>query len=121
MTQTTEVLFADDSATVRYMVKDYLESEGFTTLEGTNGREALKLFKDSEPDLVLLDLQMPEMDGFSVCSAIKDESDVPVIILTSMDEESDKEWAEDQGADSYLTKPVDKKELISEIQQFVST
>jgi CheY-like chemotaxis protein len=114
--RSTKVLFADDSATVRLTLKKYLQSAGFTTEESSDGREALEKFKSFNPDVVLLDLQMPIIDGFNVCEAIKEDTDTPVIILTSMDEESDKDWALSHGADRYLNKPIDQDELVNEIE-----
>jgi len=111
-----KVLFGDDSATVRMMLEKYLENEPYEASSASDGRETLKKFQEEKPDVVILDLQMPVLDGFSVCKAIKEDSNVPVIILTSMDEESDRDWALSQGADEYLTKPVDKEELLETIR-----
>ena len=106
------ILFADDSATVRYIVREYLESEGYSLIEASDGKQALRLIKNRDPDLVLLDLQMPEIDGFAVCEAVKNDLDIPVVILTSMDDETDRDWAMECGADEYLTKPVDQEKLL---------
>lgn len=113
------ILFADDSATVRYLVREYLGDDGYDLLEAPNGKRALELIRERRPDLALLDLQMPEIDGFAVCEAIKQDLDIPVIILTSMDNEADRDWAMDSGADEYLTKPVEREHLLATVHQFL--
>lgn len=114
-----KILIGDDSATIRMMLEKYLEEERFESSTASDGREVLEQFRKVEPEVVILDLQMPVLDGFSVCKAIKEDSSVPVIILTSMDEDSDRDWALSQGADAYLTKPVEKEELLDTIRKFV--
>ncbi len=114
-----EIIAADDSATIRHIIKKYLEDK-HKVRTATNGREVLEKFKESPPDLFVLDLQMPVLDGFAVCEAIKKDTNLPVIILTSMDEKTDKDWAKSMGADKYLTKPVDEDELLTAVEELLN-
>ena len=113
-----KILVADDSATIRLLLKKFL-SEKYEVIEAENGRQTLKKFKKEMPVLLVLDLQMPIIDGFSVCEAVKKDTDVPVIILTSMDEKFDKEWAGKQGADMYLKKPVNREQILEAVEKYI--
>ena len=122
MNEQYKLLLIDDEAQFRFMTKMGLESNGFTVLEASDGKEGLKILATEKPDLVLLDLNMPEPDGHKVCDIIKsDESlkHIPVIILTTSDELSDKLNRLEGGADDYITKSADPKERAARIRAVI--
>lgn len=112
----TSVLVVDDEKALRDFVRRNLEIRGFQVFSAGNGLEALALFQNNVVDLVVLDLMMPHMDGLETVRRIRQESLVPVIILSALGEEDDKVRALDMGADDYLTKPFGVGELLSRIQ-----
>lgn len=110
------ILIVDDEARIRDVVRMNLEMEHYRVLEAANGIEALEQLRDYLPDLVVLDVQMPEMDGFETLRHIREVSTVPVIMLTVMQTEQDKIRGLDLGADDYLAKPFSPRELLSRIR-----
>lgn len=110
------ILVVDDEARLRDVVRMNLEMEHYNVLEAANGLEALELLRDHLPDLVVLDVQMPEMDGFETLRHIREVSTVPVIMLTVLQTERDKIHGLDLGADDYLAKPFSPGELLSRIR-----
>jgi len=112
----TNILVVDDEKKIVEIVRAYLEREGFKVTSVCDGRTALGLARRQHPDLIVLDLMLPEMSGFDVCRALRKESDVPIIMLTARDETTDKIVGLELGADDYVTKPFDPKELVSRIK-----
>jgi DNA-binding response OmpR family regulator len=110
------ILFVDDEATLRETVVDALEAEGFRVLAAADGREALTRFRADHPDLILLDLMLPELSGIEVCRIIRAESGVPIVMLTAKDSELDKVVGLELGADDYVTKPFSLRELSARIR-----
>lgn len=110
------ILIVDDEARIRDVVRMNLEMEHYRVLEAANGIEALEHLRDYLPDLVVLDVQMPEMDGFETLRHIREVSTVPVIMLTVLQTEQDKIHGLDLGADDYLAKPFSPRELLSRIR-----
>ncbi len=110
------ILVVDDAESLRTMVKSYLTQEGYRVVTAANGREALFVARQERPDLILLDLMMPELGGFEFISAHSRDGDAPVIILTAKIEESDKVLGLELGADDYLTKPFSLRELTARIR-----
>jgi len=110
------ILVVDDEAGLRRMVAAYLASDGFEVVEAAGRAEALRLFREKRPDLVLLDVVMPGSDGFEVLREIRAESDVPVIMLTARVEEVDRVVGLTVGADDYVTKPFSPRELTARIR-----
>lgn len=108
------ILIVDDEERIRKLIGAYLKKEGFEVLECENGMEALNLFKSSNIHLVILDVMMPVMDGWSVCREIRKNSNVPVIFLTAKGEEDDKLLGYELGTDIYVTKPFDIRVLIAQ-------
>lgn len=108
-----KILVVDDEKRIVEIVKAYLEKEGFQVLVAFDGRSAIEIAKKQHPDLVILDLMLPELSGWDVCRALRKESDVPIIMLTAKDESTDKIVGLEMGADDYVTKPFDPKELVS--------
>lgn len=105
------ILVVDDKVSLRAMVKTYLTQAGYRVLTAGDGREALFVAREHKPDLILLDLMMPEMDGYAFIQAHKRERDTPIIILTARVEETDKVLGLELGADDYVTKPFGMREL----------
>ncbi|MEM7799686.1 MAG: response regulator transcription factor, partial [Chloroflexota bacterium] len=116
MTTQQTVLVVDDEQFIREIIVDNLEIRGYQTLEAGTGLEALALLKSDSPDLVLLDVMMPHMDGYETCRRIRQASNVPIMMLTALEEEQDKVQALDLGADDYITKPFGIDELLARIR-----
>jgi DNA-binding response OmpR family regulator len=112
----TTILVVDDKASVRTVVCDYLTEEGFRVVSAENGRTALYAARHEKPDLILLDIMMPEMDGYDFLRAYRSERNTPVILLTARLEESDKVLGLELGADDYVTKPFGIRELVARIR-----
>jgi len=110
------VLVVDDEAKIREIVRRYLEVEGFTVAEASDGASALKAAKELRPDLVILDVMMQGLDGIDVLRALRTESDVYVILLTARAEEVDKLIGLSVGADDYVTKPFSPRELVARVK-----
>ncbi|HEV8546051.1 MAG TPA: response regulator transcription factor [Candidatus Limnocylindrales bacterium] len=110
------ILVVDDETTLRETLVDALEAEGFQVVAAADGREALTRFRADRPDLVLLDLMLPELSGVEVCRIIRAESSVPIIMLTAKDSELDKVVGLELGADDYVTKPFSLRELSARIR-----
>ncbi|HEX2911268.1 MAG TPA: response regulator transcription factor [Chloroflexia bacterium] len=114
MSQT--VLIVDDEQKLVDLVKAIMEKEGYNVIEAHNGREAVEKVRDDLPDVVLLDVMMPEMDGFEALREIRAASNVPVIMLTVQATENDKVRGLEIGADDYVAKPFDHRELLSRVK-----
>lgn len=110
------ILIADDDPHIRQVVRFALEKTGFDVLEATDGAEALDKVAADTPDLVVLDIMMPEMDGTEVCRKLRADSGVPVIFLSSKDEEIDRVVGLELGGDDYVTKPFSPRELTARIK-----
>jgi DNA-binding response OmpR family regulator len=112
---TTLVAADDDPGLLRLMARN-LQLEGFDVLAASDGQQALELIENHAPDLVLLDVMMPKMDGFTVCSRVREFSAVPIIIVTARGQDQDKVRGLDLGADDYLTKPFSVEELLARVR-----
>ena len=110
------ILVVDDTASVVRLLREYLSEHGYRIVSATNGREALYVARHEKPDLVLLDIMMPEMDGFEFMKNYRKERDTPVIMLTARLEETDKVIGLELGADDYVTKPFGMSELVARIR-----
>lgn len=111
-----KILIVEDEANIRELLRLYLEREGYTVLEAENGVEGIKKWKSDKPDMLLLDVMMPVMDGWEVCREIRAESDVPIIMLTAKGEDMDKILGLEYGADDYMTKPFNILEVKARIK-----
>jgi two-component system, OmpR family, alkaline phosphatase synthesis response regulator PhoP len=111
-----KVLVVDDDVKIVELVKLYLNRDGYTVLTAYDGKEALRLARESHPDLIVLDIMLPEMDGLQICRIIRAESAVPIILLTARTTEQDRIAGLDLGADDYVTKPFSPKELAARIR-----
>jgi len=110
------ILVVDDKASVRKLVQEYLNEHGYKVVTASNGQEALFTARYKKPDLILLDIMMPEMDGFEFIRAHRRESETPIILLTARLEESDKVIGLELGADDYVTKPFGMRELLARVR-----
>lgn len=110
------ILVVDDEAKLRDMIRLYLEQEGYRVVEASHGREALYVARIEKPDLIILDLMMPEMGGYEFIRVFHKESQTPIIMLTAKVEDTDKILGLELGADDYLTKPFNVRELIARIR-----
>ncbi|MCY6484493.1 response regulator transcription factor [Clostridium aestuarii] len=109
----TTILIVEDEDRMRKLIRDYFVSSGFNILEAENGIKALEIFNANKVDLIILDIMMPYMDGYTVCKNIRRNSDVPIVILTAKSEEDDKLLGYEFGADDYVTKPFSPKVLVA--------
>jgi len=112
----TRILIVDDELSILKYLRINLEAEGYEVLSAMNGVQALQTLEAEMPDLVVLDIMMPEMDGFDVCRRLREWSQIPVIMLSALDDESDKVQCLDLGADDYITKPFGKAEFIARVR-----
>lgn len=110
------ILIADDDLHIREVVKFALEMAGFSTAQAADGRETVELFSALQPDLLILDIIMPEMDGTEVCKQIRSNSKTPIIFLSSRDEEVDRIVGLELGGDDYVTKPFSPRELVARVK-----
>ena len=110
------ILVVDDEQTIREALAYNLEREGYRVVTATDGREALSEFRARRPDLVVLDLMLPELSGVEVCRIMRRESAVPILMLTAKDSELDKVVGLEVGADDYITKPFSLRELIARVR-----
>lgn len=110
------ILVVDDNSELRTLLKSYLTQEGYTVATASNGQDALFVARQEKPDLVILDLMMPEMDGYEFMRVFSREADTPVIILTAKLEENDKVLGLELGADDYVTKPFSMRELTARVR-----
>jgi DNA-binding response OmpR family regulator len=111
-----KVLVVDDDVKTVELVRLYLDRDGYQVLTAYDGVEALRLARESYPDLIVLDLMLPDIDGLEVCRTLRHESDVPIIMLTARTTDQDKLTGLDLGADDYVTKPFSPKELAARVR-----
>ena len=112
----SKILVVDDDLNIVKLIKLYLEKEDFTVCTAYNGVEALEVYRRENPSIIILDIMMPQLDGNSVCREIRKTSDVPIIMLTAKGETFDKVLSLELGADDYMVKPFEPKELIARIK-----
>lgn len=110
------ILVVDDEVNIRELARMYLEQEGFQIVTAVNGQQALEQVRQDPPSLVVLDLMLPEVDGWEVCRQIRKKSNLPIIMLTARDDDVDKIVGLELGADDYLTKPFNPRELVARVR-----
>ncbi|GAB0169861.1 response regulator transcription factor [Lysinibacillus sp. CTST325] len=115
------ILIVEDEDILREIVKDYLLNEGYDVLEAADGKEALTIFEEHEVHLIILDIMLPELDGWSVCRRIRKSSDVPIIILTARVDEDDTLLGFELGADDYVTKPYSPPILLARAKRLIES
>jgi len=116
MAEATKLLIIDDDLTLVNALKLYLSKGGYVVITAANGIEGLQILYNERPDLVVLDIMMPKMDGWEVCKRIRELSDVPIIMLTARDQETDRVMGLKMGADDYIAKPFSLKELEARLE-----
>jgi two-component system KDP operon response regulator KdpE len=114
--KSSTILIVDDESQIRRVLRATLTAQGYTTIEAKNGIEAIETARREKPDLILLDMNLPEMDGLATCRELRAGSDVPILMLTVRDAEKDKVRALDAGADDYVVKPFGIEELLARIR-----
>jgi two-component system KDP operon response regulator KdpE len=116
---THKLLLIDDSQDIQKLVSMYLERDGYEVIQATNGKEGLRQLTKHQPDLILLDVMMPEIDGWEICRRIREVSSVPIIMLTAKSQEKDIVRGLEMGADDYVTKPFDPSELKARVRSLL--
>ncbi len=117
MAEEKTILIVDDEKTIVTILRFNLESRGYRILEAYDGESGLKKARAEKPDLILLDIMLPKMDGFHVCEALRQDGDnVPIILLTAREEEDDKVRGLELGADDYITKPFSNREVVARVE-----
>src|SRR5581483_7636249 len=111
-----DILVVDDDPDIVDIISYSLRKDGHKVIAGHDGQEALELARRHQPDLAILDVMMPRQNGFEVCRRLRQESSIPVILLTAKGEEADKVWGLDLGADDYITKPFSHRELLARVR-----
>ncbi|MGB2815094.1 MAG: response regulator transcription factor [Dehalococcoidales bacterium] len=111
-----KILVVDDEKRIVEILQAYLERDGYRVIAAYDGRSALELARSNSPDLIILDLMLPEVSGWDVCRELRRESEVPIIMLTARDDTTDKIIGLELGADDYVTKPFEPKEIISRVR-----
>lgn len=114
------ILVVDDEEKIRAIIRKYGEFEGYEIVEATDGMDAIRICKTSDFDVIILDVMMPELDGFSTCREIKKEKDIPVIMLSARGEEYDRIHGFELGIDDYVVKPFSPKELMMRVKVVIS-
>ena len=110
-----KILIAEDNSEISDMMKSYLQRAGHAVYQACDGAETLQKVKDVKPDLVLLDIMMPKLDGFTVCETLRKTTNIPIIVVSAKVTEEDKERMFDLGADDYITKPFSFKEMVMRV------
>jgi DNA-binding response OmpR family regulator len=110
------ILVVDDEVNIRDLARLYLEKDGYKVILAQDGAQALKLVQETEPALIVLDLMLPEVDGWEVCRRVRADSNVPILMLTARDDDIDKIVGLEMGADDYLTKPFNPRELVARVR-----
>ena len=119
MSEKQKILVVDDDQHIAELISLYLMKDGYDTQEVYDGKKALEAVTTYEPDLILLDLMLPGMDGYQVCAEVRKTSKVPIIMLTAKGETFDKVLGLELGADDYIVKPFDAKELVARVKAVV--
>ncbi|MCL4869425.1 MAG: response regulator transcription factor [Anaerolineae bacterium] len=113
---TETILVVDDEANIRELARMYLEKDGYRVQIAVNGQQALDMIRQQPPDLVLLDLMLPVLDGWEVCRRVRAASNLPILMLTARDDDIDKIVGLEMGADDYLTKPFNPREMVARVR-----
>ena len=118
------ILIVEDDPKSMTLTKDLLKISGYTTIQAADGMQGVELAKSAKPDLILMDIMMPKMDGYTACHDIKADPvtrNIPVVMLTAMGYDLNKKFAKQMGADGYVTKPFSRQELIDAISPLLAT
>lgn len=110
------ILLVEDEEKLRRLVSTYLKKEGINVFEARDGEEALKIFRENQINIAILDIMLPKYDGWTICKRIREASNIPILMLTARNDEIDKLFGFDLGADDYMTKPFSLKELVARVK-----
>lgn len=116
------ILVVEDEPNALKMVRDLLQNAGYKTLEATNGRQGVAMAKSQKPNLILMDILMPEMDDYAACYAIKTDpacGQIPIVMLTALGYDMNEEFAKRMGVDGYITKPIDIKKFLQQVAEYL--
>ena len=119
----TKILVVDDTPSTRQLISGYLEKSGYEVIEALNGKDALEKAIDNQPDIVITDVVMPEMNGFELCRSLKKNpvtQNLRIVVCTSKNQDIDRLWGMRQGADIYLTKPFTKDDIMQAVESIVA-
>ena len=122
MVENKKILLVDDEPDIRLTVSKRLMTKGYRVTEAENGKIALDIIEKQVPDLVILDVMMPELNGYQVCRKLRERSEtkeLPVLMLTAKDQTTDRFWAEEVGVTEYITKPFEDEELLAAVQRLL--
>ena len=111
-----QILVVEDDQDIQELLQNYLENEGYQVVVASDGEEAIDVFHEENPDLILLDIMLPKLDGYSVCKAMREEADLPIIMLTALDSEQNQIQGFDLKVDDYITKPFSVPLLLKKIE-----
>ena len=111
-----KILIADDEAQIREILRIYFEKEGFEVIEAEDGAAAILKVQSEKPDILLLDIMMPVLDGIEVCKQVRKMTDLPIIMVTAKDEDDDRIAGLEIGADDYITKPFNSREVVAMVK-----
>lgn len=111
-----KILIADDEAQIREILRIYFEKEGFEVIEAEDGAAAILKVQSEKPDILLLDIMMPVLDGIEVCKQVRKMSDLPIIMVTAKDDDDDRIAGLEIGADDYITKPFNSREVVARVK-----
>ena len=111
-----KILIVEDEKEISSLVKDYLTASNYDVIVAGDGEKGVELFRKEQPDMAILDIMLPKMDGFEVCRTIRQESKIPIIMLSARKEDTDKILGLGLGADDYITKPFEESELLEAIE-----
>ena len=111
-----KILIVEDDEHIRELLRLYLEREGYKIIEAENGQVGVDKWREQDPDMILLDVMMPVMDGWQVCKIVRKESQVPIIIMTAKGETFDKVNGLEMGADDYIVKPLEMREVVARVR-----
>ena len=111
-----KILIADDEAQIREILRIYFEKEGFDVIEAEDGAAAILKVQSEKPDILLLDIMMPVLDGIEVCKQVRKMSDLPIIMVTAKDDDDDRIAGLEIGADDYITKPFNSREVVARVK-----
>lgn len=117
------ILIVEDEPRNRKLIRDLLQIKGYATLEATNGKQGVKIAREKKPDLILMDILMPVMDGLEATRILKADAetkDIPIIALTSYAMKADEERIRQAGCDEYITKPIDTREFVKKITEYLA-
>lgn len=123
MSEELQILIVEDSPTARQQMVDIVREAGYSYLAAEDGETAIDLIREHHPEVVILDIVLPKKNGYQVCRTVKNDPElaIKILMVTAKDQENDRIWGHRQGADGYLSKPIDENELLSTLESLIAT